>query len=95
MELSYEKAFEHKPEPEDVELYKINMDEFQTNIKLFLEGLGPTGYALLKVSYLRFAVSCNYVAFIQQLNPLWFFFDSLLHLPHKPSGLMLVNELKS
>jgi len=52
MELSYEKAFEHKPEPEDVELYKINMDEFQTNIKLFLEGLGPTGYALLKASCL-------------------------------------------
>jgi hypothetical protein len=49
-QLSYEKAFEYEPEPEDIKLYEIDLEEFKNNIRLFLEGLGPLGYGLLKVS---------------------------------------------
>jgi hypothetical protein len=49
-ELSYENALEYVPESEEIALHKIDLEKFQKNIRLFLEGLGPIGYALLKVS---------------------------------------------
>ncbi|KAA1099298.1 hypothetical protein PGT21_002642 [Puccinia graminis f. sp. tritici] len=56
-ELSYSKAFEYQPGPEEMELYKFDLDEFKLTIDLYLQGLGPTGYALLKASCL--AMCCN------------------------------------
>ncbi|KAI7944411.1 hypothetical protein MJO28_010106 [Puccinia striiformis f. sp. tritici] len=51
-ELTWEKAFEYVPEPEDLERYKINLDFYKSCTGAYLEGLGPKGYSLLKASCL-------------------------------------------